>query len=380
MVTGLNFNVTWGIYIVNFIFCIGLSAGGIVVSALVHAFQIRELRPVAFIAEVLALAFLLMAATCVILDMGHPERALFVLMHANIRSPLLWDVTVISLYLVLCIALLWSSLRAELHTLDPRHRLGRFLEWVAGPRTEEAQQKNRRRLRLLSIVSLPGAVALHSVTAWILGLAKGQPGWNTAILAPLFIASAMVSGIGAVILGAGAARRFFGISLPREAIEKLGRYLFFLLPLLIYLLFSEFLTISYTGGLSHQRMMQEIIWGRFSGFFWFDMLIGILIPFFLLGFWRRSLWAIHTASFFAVIGVAAERVNILLPSLMRFEPLRGEAIYVPSIPEITMVAAVYALGGLIFCIFTSTLARLEVSTAEVRQFQPGVIGIEASKG
>ncbi len=368
-VTGLNAQVTWGIYIVNFIFCVGLSAGGIAVSGLVHACRIRSLKPVALVAEILALSFLLMAAICILLDMGHPERAFFILLHANLRSPLLWDATVISIYLALCVALLWSSLRSELQELPPHFQLGGFLAWVAGSRTESARQKNERLLRRLSLISIPGALALHSVTAWILGLAKGQPGWNTAILAPLFIASALVSGVGVVILGAGAARRFFGLPVPKEVIERLGRYLFFLLPVLIYLLFSEFLTVSYTGGESHQRVMQEIIWGRFSRFFWFDMAVGILVPFFLLGFLHRYHWAIQTASLLAVVGVLTERVNILLPSLMRLDSLHSEASYVPSLPELAMVAAVYALGLLVFCSFGYTLGRLEESQVQVGRME-----------
>ncbi len=359
VVTGLNTQVSWGIYIVNFIFCIGLSAGGIAVSGLVHAFRIRELKPVALIAEVLALSFLLMAAVSIILDLGRPERALFVLLHANPWSPLVWDATVITLYLVLCVALLWCSLRSDLGKVPAGVQLGPFLRWVAGPRTETAREKNQRLLRRLSILSIPSALALHSVTAWILGLAKGQPGWNTAILAPLFIASALVSGIGVVILGAGAARRFFGLPLPNEVFESLARYLFFLLPVLIYFLLNEFLTISYTGELSHQSVMQEILWGRFSGFFWFDMLVGILIPFLLLAAFRSSLWAIHTAAFLSVVGVLAERINILLPSLMRVDSLHGEATYAPSLPELIMVGAVYAMGLLFFCGFAYVLGNLE---------------------
>ena len=368
-ITGLNTQVTWGIYIVNFIFCVGLSAGGIAVSGLVHAFRIRQLKPVALVAEVLALSFLLMAALCIVLDMGHPERAFFILLHANLTSPLLWDASVVTVYMVLCVALLWSSLRSELQELPAQLALGRVLSWIAGPRNEQARLQNQRLLRRLSLVSIPGALALHSVTAWILGLAKGQPGWNTAILAPLFIASALVSGIGVVILGAGAARRFFGLPIPREVIMTLGRYLFLLLPVLIYLLFSEFLTVSYSGGLSHQRVMQEIIWGRFAKFFWFDMVVGIIVPFFLLGFFKKYPWAVHTASLLAVVGVLAERVNILLPSLMRFDPLHADARYLPSVPEITMVCAVYGLGLLVFCGFGYTLGRIETE-------HTGAVGIQ----
>jgi molybdopterin-containing oxidoreductase family membrane subunit len=264
------------------------------------------------------------------------------------------------------VALLWSSLRSELQELPESVRLGRLLGWVAGPRTKATRLRNEHLLRRLSIISIPGALALHSVTAWILGLVKGQPGWNTAILAPLFIASALVSGIGVVILGASVARRFFSLPIPKDVVESLGRYLFFLLPVLIYFLFSEFLTVSYTGGLSDQRVLQEIIWGQFAKFFWFDMVVGILAPFFLLGFFRQSQWAIQTASLLAVIGVAAERVNILLPSLMRIDPMHADARYVPSLPEVAMVAAVYGVGLLVFCGFGYVLSRLQSSQVEAQ--------------
>ena len=366
-VTGLNSQVTWGIYIVNFIFCVGLSAGGIAVSALVHAFHIEELKPVALIAEILALTFLLLAAVSIVIDMGHPERGYFIPLHANLRSPLVWDVTVITTYLTLCLALLWCSLRSDLQHLPAGVTLGPVLAWVAGGRSEASRRRNTRLLQRLSVISIPVALALHSVTAWILGLAKGQPGWNTAILAPLFIASALVSGIGVVILGAAGLRRLYQVPLPDAVIQKLGRYLFLLLPILAYLLFSEFLTISYTGGLSHQRVMEEIVWGRFAGVFWFDVIVGILIPFLILALAGRSQTAIQVASLMAVVGVLAERVNILLPSLMRFDPLRGDVYYFPTIRELTMVAAVYA-GGLVFFLgFGAMIGRLERRALDVRQ-------------
>lgn len=363
-VTGLNSQVTWGIYIVNFIFCVGLSAGGIAVSALVHAFHIEELKPVALIAEILALTFLLLAAVSIVLDMGHPERGYFIPLHANPRSPLVWDVTVITTYLILCLALLWSSLRSDLQHLPAGVPLGRALSWVAGDRSEAARKSNTRLLQRLSVISIPVALALHSVTAWILGLAKGQPGWNTAILAPLFIASALVSGIGVVVLGSAAVRSLYRVPLPDSVTVKLGRYLFLLLPILAYLLFSEFLTISYTGGLSHQRVMEEIVWGRFAGVFWFDVIVGLVIPFLILTFAGRSQTAIQVASLMAVVGVLAERVNILLPSLMRFDPLRGDVYYFPTAKELTMVSAVYAGGLLFFLGFGALIGRLETQASE----------------
>jgi molybdopterin-containing oxidoreductase family membrane subunit len=110
-VTGLNQPVFWGVYIANFIFCVGLSAGGIAVSALVHLLDKTEMKPVAIMAEVMAITFLVLAAMFIVMDLGEPTRAFYVLLNANPTSPLLWDVSVISSYLILCVSLLYFSAR-----------------------------------------------------------------------------------------------------------------------------------------------------------------------------------------------------------------------------------------------------------------------------
>lgn len=353
-VTGLNKPVFWGLYVANFIFCVGLSAGGIAVSALVHLLEKEEMKPVAVMAEVMATSFLLLAALFIIMDLGQPTRLFYVIRHANFASPLLWDVIVISSYLALCSALLYFSARAELVRRpgsDPRWRWAvRLFTLGHTSLTPLALRWDRRCLRTLAIVSIPGAVALHSVTAWILGLVKGQPGWNTPILAPLFIASALVSGLAAVILAVIVGRWLFALRVEDEVIQTLGRYLLFLIPVLMYLLFSEFLTVGYSGTPTHLQVFEEILFGRFSKIFWFDVVVGVLIPLVLLGLpWTRTVTGIGMAAFLVVVGVFAERTYVLLPSLMRTGPfMTGGAAYAPTAVEWSLMAGAYALGFLIF--------------------------------
>ncbi len=353
-VTGLNKPVYWGLYIANFIFAVGLSAGGIAVSALVHLLEKEEMKPVAIMAEAMATSFLVLAALFIIVDLGQPTRLFFVLLYPHLSSPLLWDVIIISSYLVLCSALLYFSARAELlrrRGSDPKWRWAVHLFTLGHTSlSPEALGRDRQLLRTLAIISIPGAVALHSVTAWILGLVKGQPGWNTPILAPLFIVSALVSGLAAVILAVILGRRLFALTVEEEVIQTLGRYLLFLIPVLMYLLFSEFLTMGYSGTPTHLQVFEEVLWGRFSRIFWFDAVVGILLPLVLLGLpWTRTVTGIGVASFLVVVGVFAERTYVLLPSLMRSAPFMATgAAYAPTAVEWSLMVGAYALGFLIF--------------------------------
>ncbi|HYB89872.1 MAG TPA: NrfD/PsrC family molybdoenzyme membrane anchor subunit [Candidatus Binataceae bacterium] len=353
-VTGLNKPVFWGVYIANFIFWVGLSAGGIAVSALVHLMDKKEMKPVAIMAEIMAGGFLMVAAMFIIMDLGRPTNMYQLFLHPNFTSPLLWDVTVVNCYLLLCLALLYFSAREHIV-----RRLGHKAAWkpivflVSLGRTSlspASVERDHRCLWVLAVISIPAAVALHSVTAWILGLVKGQPGWNTPILAPLFIASALVSGFAAVTLAVIVARRLFAFQVSEEVIQTFGRYLVVAILILMYLFFSEFLTVGYSGSLSHIEVFDEILFGRFSGIFWFDAIIGILIPLLLLTLpWNKSMFTVGVASALVVIGVFAERTYLLLPSLMRPNSLTGSASsYTPTVLEWSLMAGAYAFGCLLF--------------------------------
>ncbi len=353
-VTGLNKPVFWGLYIANFIFWVGLSAGGIAVSALVHLMDKKDMKPVAIMAEIMAASFLVIAAVFIIMDLGRPTYLFKVFQHPHFSSPLLWDVTVINSYLFLCLGLLYFSARQQIV-----RRIGHIWGWkpivfvVSLGRTKlspESLETDHRWLTVLAIISIPAAVALHSVTAWILGLVKGQPGWNTPILAPLFIASALVSGFAAVTLGVIIGRKLFRFPVAEAVVHTLGRYLVVAILVLMYLFFSEFLTVGYSGTLSHLEVFDEVLWGRFSGIFWFDAIVGILIPLLLLTLpWRQSVFTVGVASLLVVVGVFAERTYLLLPTLMRPNSLTGAvSSYSPTFLEWSLMAGAWALGSLLF--------------------------------
>lgn len=290
-VTGMNTPVYWGLYIVNFVFLIGLSAGGIIVAALAHAAGMRQLEPIGRIAELGAISCLILATIFITLDLGRPERLWHLFVYGQLGSPLIWDVIVIIVYLLTALALGYFSARRDvvgLMDLLPRRRT--LYRWLALGRTdvsEQALQRDERMLRILALVSVPMAVALHSVTAWIMGLLKAQPGWHSALIAPLFVTSAVVSGLALVILSSEVARGFLRIPVAEEVIHSLGRILALLLPVLGYFLFAELLTVTYSRATAPAAVFREMMLGRLAPLFWFDLVLGIAVPMAIL--WAPSL-------------------------------------------------------------------------------------------
>jgi len=321
-VTGLDRRVLWGVYIVSFVFFIGVSAGGIAVASLSHLAGIAKYKAVGRIAEMVAIISLILAMISIIVDLGRPEYSLNLLLYARPLSPLVWDVVVINTYLVLCLALLWASLKEK-----------------------------PKAAKVLAYISIPAFIVVHSVTAWIFGLMKSQPGWHTAILAPLFICSALVSGLALVILAIVFSKWAFNIHIADDVVVDLGKYLKVLLPVLLYLLFCEFLTISYAGIPSDTAVLNELVSGRFASVFWFDMILGIIVPFVLLvlGF-GRTVTGISIIATLSFLGVLAERVNIILPSL--YHPFLGssEISYSPTWIEWSLVGGAYAFGVVLFTV------------------------------
>lgn len=328
-VTGMDTPAYWGLYIVNFAYFIGLSAGGILVSALAHVGGLKRFAPVSRLAEVLAIISLLLAMGFVFVDIGRPERFVNLFIYGWTQrwsSPLVWDVTIILAYLLLALGLFRFGFRSD--------------------------AASRRRLKLLAFVSVPGAVALHSITAWIFGLMVSRPGWNTALMAPLFVTSAIVSGLALVTLVAWLSRRGLGVPVQEETIRGLGGLLTWLIPVLGYLMFAELLTVMYAGSTHHVAVFRDMISGRFAGFFWYNLVFGLAGPFLLL-LWNRgrSTSAVALASALVVVGVWMERYLLIIPSQVN-APLYPRGSYGPTGAEWLIMAGAYAGGALLYLLLS----------------------------
>lgn len=285
-VTGLNVSIYWGLYIVNFVFLIGVSAGGIIVGGLAYAVGIERFRPVARIAELMAISCLILATLFIFVSIGAPDRFYFLFLYGRLGSPLIWDVIIIFLYLALALALGYFGTRADLvrcmNALPGRRWLYRLLVLGYTDLSPRALDRDRKILRVLAITSVPAAVLLHSITAWILGVVKARVTWHTSLIGPLFVVSAVVSGLALLILSALAARFILGLRVKRETIVDLGKLLAFSIPVLGYFLFAELLTVTFGKEPAHMNIFNEMIWGHFAPFFWSNLAGGLILPLFLL--------------------------------------------------------------------------------------------------
>lgn len=227
VVTDMRDAVSWGLYISLFAWLVGISAGGLIVSSASAVFKIQQWQPIAKLANLIASCAIALAAFSIIPDLGMPIRILNLFLFPNLTSPLIWDITIITTYLFISLLELWLLITAD----------------NARKRGNEAKYIGRERLvRGIAFVALPVAVLTHSVTAWIFGLQISRPLWNTALLAPIFLASAIVSGLALVIFVAVMANKFANLGVDRSVISGLARLLSVVILVDLFLLTSEFIT------------------------------------------------------------------------------------------------------------------------------------------
>lgn len=289
-VTGMRDVISWGLYILTFTFFVKLSAGGLIVASSAEVFHIHDFKPITRLGVLTAVACIVAAAASIIPDLGHPERILNLLLHPNFHSPMMWDITIIAIYFVISL-------------LD--------LKFLTGKQTSQST----RILKVLAFIGLPAAFALHSITAWIFGLQISRPFWNSAIMAPLFVVSAILSGSALMILVMRILEKFFLLQVGEKTWQKLRVVLTISLILDLYFVFSEYMTILWGQVPSENKALQAILpGGPYQLLFWLEWLVGGLIPFLLL-VWprmRRSTSLAALASILILVGVYAYQIQLVV--------------------------------------------------------------------
>lgn len=370
-VTGLNVSIYWGLYIVNFVFLIGVSAGGIIVAALAYAAGVERFRPVARIAELMAISCLILATLFIFVSIGAPDRFYFLFLYGRLGSPLIWDVIIILAYLALAMALGYFGTRADLvrvmNAMPTRRWLYRLLALGYTDLSPAALERDRKILRALAIVSVPAAILLHSVTAWILGVVKARVTWHTSLLGPLFVVSAVVSGLALVIVSAIIAKGLLGLRIKRETIADLGKLLAFSIPVLGYFLFAELLTVTFGKEPEPLRIFQQMISGQFAPVFWVNLIVGLVLPLFLLviparisvgwAFARAAAATAFAAVVMAIWPWAGADVEVLLPTWLPGWGALVQPVWVVAVLVVLIVA--------VTLVVPSTSVFVRVGTASV---------------
>ena len=369
-VTGLNRPVYWGFFMVNFVFWIGISHAGIMISAILRLTQAEWRRPVTRAAEVLTV-FSLMAALMAapLVHVGRPWRAdLWVFPYdfargvwINIRSPFIWDPSAVMTYLTASTLFVLVALLPDLAIIRDRSKgftraaySVLCLGWRGTPRQWKLQAVAGI---LLSALVLPVFVSVHSIVSWDFAVQIGPETWHSTIFAPYFIIGAIHSGVSAVATVMVLMVWLWGWKnyITPDHLDAIGRLLIVVATTWFFFFFLEWVFALYSLESPELAMrdLQVFQW-PWSGLFVLFLLTAFFIPvpMWLFRNLRRSLWAMFISTMLVNVGMWLERFLIIIPGTMR----RGHMIfdwgsYHPSIVEILMVAMTFAwviLGMLLF--------------------------------
>ena len=322
--TGLGVPVFWGVYIVNFIFFIGISHAGTLLSAILRIVKAQWRAPFTRLAEMITITSIPFAATCVIVDMGRPERFLNVLLYPHFTSAILWDVCCITTYIIMSSLYFYTALIPDLALC--RDRLGSgvspwrkdfyrisSLEWTG---TETQKRVHHLIMTVLSIVLLALVISVHTNVGFVFGMTI-KPGWHTAVIGPYFVIGAALQGLGVLGLIAIFVRWFFRLHtwLTETHLDSLRQFTLALTCFWGYFTGVEILTTFY----GHAPAEMQVLWSKISGPFWWCfwgmILFCFVIPFVLLAFKPLRLSSVLALSGFSInLGMWLERYSIVVPA------------------------------------------------------------------
>ena len=337
VVTNMSDQVSWGAYIANFTYLVGIAAAAVILVVPTYVFHHKDLKEVVLIAELMAASAMIMCLLFVTVDLGHPERFLHLapgIGRLNFpRSILAWDVIVLQVYLLI-----------NLHV--PGYLL--YKKYLGSEPT-------RTYYLPLVFLSILWAVSIHTVTAFLYSGFGGRPFWNSAILAPRFLVSAFASGPSLLIIVFAAVKRFGGFPVKDSVFEYLRKVVMVAIPANFFLLGCEVFKDFYTDS-THVASMEYLFFGlyghaRLVPYIWTGLALNLtaLIVFATPRLRQRRL-RLAIGAFLCVVGVWVEKgMGLIVPGFLP-TPMGDLVEYTPSAIEIGVCMGIWALGAALFTV------------------------------
>jgi len=355
--TGLNTPEYWGIYIICFVFFIGISHAGTLISAILRVANAEWRRSITRSAEFITVLVIGFGAVQPILDLGRPDRVLNVVLHSQPFSPLLWDVLSIGLYFTASSVYLYVPMIPDLARIRDLGLRPRLLYWflAIGYRdTPQARATLERIIGVLAVVVIPIAVSVHTVIGWIFALTL-RPMWHSAIFGPYFVIGAIFSGIAALIIAMTILRRVYSLGAYFKDIHfnNMGLLLLVMSVLWFYFTFAENLTVWYGGEEAELATLYSKLTGSFAVPFWGMVACCFVVPFGLMA--RRATRTVAgttIASVAVVIGMWLERFNIVVPTSLHPRQEMAVLHYLPSWVELSIMAGTFSGFILVYMVAT----------------------------
>jgi Ni/Fe-hydrogenase subunit HybB-like protein len=372
-VAGITRPVFWGFYITNFVFWIGISHAGTLISAILRLVNATWRRAVTRCAEAITVFALAIGAQYPIIHLGRSWLFFWLIPYPsergiwpNFRSPLLWDFFAISTYITGSLTFLllpilpdWAMVRDRATGLRKRIYTVLSLGWRGTPRE---WHRLEMAMRIMAVVIIPVAVSVHTIVSWDFAMAP-VPMWHSTVFGPYFVAGAIFSGIAALIIAMALIRKFLHLEEYLKPIhfENLGKLLLVFSLLWIYFIFSERLTVWYGNQTSEMAAFWSMQRGRFAVLFWTMVSCNFLIPFPILAIKKlRTITGTVIASSTIVVGMWLERFLIVVPPLANKYLPYDWGSYRPTWAEITITAGTLMGMILLYVLFAKFVPMISI--------------------
>ena len=342
-VTGMTRDVTWGFYIAQFTFLVGVAAGGVMVVLPYYLHDYKAFGRITILGEFLAIAAITMCILFIFVDLGQPMRVINVILYPTPNSMLFWDMCVLNGYLFINIIVGWNVLESE---RNGTHYAG----WV----------------KFLVYLSIPFAVSIHTVTAFLYAGLPGRHFWLTAILAPRFLASAFAAGPALLILLCLIVRKFTKFDPGKEQIQSLAKIVTYAIIINVFFFLCEVFTAFYSNIPGHMVHIKYLFVGlhghnAYVPWMWSAMslmVIGIILL--LIPACRKNENILIVACITVFVGAWIDKGLGMISGGFVPNPLHHVNEYIPSFPELVISLGVWAAGFLVLTI----LFKIAVSVKE----------------
>ena len=348
-VTGMSRDVSWGLYIGQFTFMVGVAASAVMVVLPYYLHNHKDFARMTILGEFLAVAAVTMCMLFILVDMGKPMRVFNVFLYPQFHSVMFWDMVSLSGYLVINITITLVTLHAEQQDVHPPH-------WI----------------KFVILLSIPWAISIHTVTAFLYSGLPGRSFWLTAIMAPRFLASAFASGPALLILLCLAIRKLVGYDVGEKAIDGLAVIVTYAMALNVFFVLMELFTSFYSripalmehfdnmyfgisGGVS-----PLLLWGRLS-----LALMGVSLLLLLIPRIRRNEQTLALACLVTFVSLWIDKGVCLVVCGFMPSPLAEMPRYVPTLPEVLITVGVWAVGTLLITVFYKIALSVEITREAV---------------
>ncbi len=347
VVTGMSRDVSWGVYIAQLTFLVGVAASAVMLVLPYYLHNYKQFGKIVILGEFLAVAAVTMCMLFVVVDMGKPMRVVNVFLHPTPNSILFWDATVLSVYLGLNLLCGWVALQAEAKGIAPPKWIKPFI-----------------------YLSIPWAVSIHTVTAFLYAGLPGRHFWLTAILAPRFLASAFAAGPALLILLALLLRKVADFDAGDEAIQKLGTIVTYAALANFFFVAMELFTAFYSNIPGHMHTWEYLFVGlhgkaALAPMAWISMLIGLFAVVLLIFPQLRrntNILAVACISIFASLWI--DKGISLIIGGFAITPFERVTEYSPGFYEVLVTIGIYSIGALILTVLYKTAIDVKKEAAK----------------